>query len=460
MLSNKEKKVAWIVPPLSEGGGGARTIIQNADYLGKNGWQSDIYVDISSFNSKNIEKEITSNFGKCSCKIYSIDELKDDYNVMIATYSINTPDIVNNSTAKYKLYFIQDYEPYFAPMGYEYIARENTYSYGLNGISIGKWLTHKLNKEYGMNMSYFPFCADLNVYKPIHIQKEDAICFIYQPEKPRRCTDLGIQALRIVKKLRPNTKIYFYGSNQDIELDYSIDNLHLISLADCNELYNKSTVGLCISASNPSRIPFEMMASGLPVIDIYRDNNLYDYPNDGVLLSLPTPDAIASALISVLDNEELQHSMSSSGISFMNDYPIDKGFIYFLEYMNNLDTLSNSKTEAMYSSEPFKASDITAKCYQEIINSNKLSITSSFFGKTTIEIKNVFSINKIKELRLALWANIDQSDLSWYVFNYEDNKYSLQLPKLDKSKKQNLHIYAVDENDNMYNIIKKEINPN
>ena len=64
-----------------------------------------------------------------------------------------------------------------------------------------------------------------------------------------------------------------------------------------------------MSASNPSRIPFEMMASGLPVVELYRENNLYDFPNDGCLLADSTPEAIANALLTILDDKKLQHAI-------------------------------------------------------------------------------------------------------------------------------------------------------
>ena len=59
-----------------------------------------------------------------------------------------------------------------------------------------------------------------------------------------------------------------------------------------------------MSASNPSRIPFEMMAAGLPVVELYKENNIYDMPDEGVLLARPTPEAIASAIIHLVDSEE------------------------------------------------------------------------------------------------------------------------------------------------------------
>ena len=455
-----KKNVAWIVPPLLNGGGGARTIIENANYLTTHGWKSDIYIDINPSNKKNIDlkNDIIKAFGKCECNVFYLSELKDKYEVMIATYSINTPEIVYHSQANHKIYFIQDFEPWFEPMGDLYLKRENTYRLGLKGISIGRWLNYKLENEYGMKMSHFPFCANLDIYKPISIKKENAICFIYQPEKTRRCDKLGIQALRIVKKLKPNVKIYLYGSKNNIDFDFPIENLGLLSVDECNVLYNKCTVGLCISASNPSRIPFEMMASGLPVIDIYRENNLYDYTDNTVLLSVPTPDAIASALISVLDNPNMQVEMSKNGLKFIKNYPIKKGFEIFLNYMNSLDDdLYCNQITSSYHKKPFESTPRTKECLNNIYNSNKIKIKHSLLNKISVEVYNPFSINEIKELLLAKWSKPDQSDLKWIPFSKHKNKYIITFNSNGLNKKDILHVYVKDINNQMYNIIQTHL---
>ena len=108
-----------------------------------------------------------------------------------------------------------------------------------------------------------------------------------------------MEALKLVKKKFPDIIIYLYGSSKKVRTDFEYVNKGIISVEECNQLYNKCRVGLCISATNPSRIPFEMMSTGLPVVDIYGENNLYDYPDDVINLAQSSPDAIAQALIDI-----------------------------------------------------------------------------------------------------------------------------------------------------------------
>lgn len=333
------KRIAWIIPAPIKGSGGIRTMIQNANFLTTKGIECDIYIEEDYVNtSKTMEERIKKYYGSCLCNVYIGIEMRKKYDMIMATYSILTADYVYHmKDVACKAYFIQDFEPWFEPMGGTYLDMERTYKYGLQGISIGKWLNYKIHNEFSCPMTSFPFCADTSVYKPLkNIEKENAICFIYQPEKPRRCSNLGIQALRLVKELRPDVKVYLYGSEENSEIPLECENLGIIKIEQCNELYNKCKVGLCLSSSNPSRIPFEMMASGLPVVDMYRQNNLYDIPSTGVLLADSTPEALATALIQILDDEKLQKEMSKNGHEFMKEYPLERGFEDFYKEVCNV----------------------------------------------------------------------------------------------------------------------------
>ncbi|MBQ3293276.1 glycosyltransferase [Candidatus Saccharibacteria bacterium] len=358
------KSIAWIIPSPIKGSGGIRTIIENANSLVKKGYQVDIYIEEDFENtSASMTNKIERYYGKCLCQVFMGIALRQPYDLIFATYSLQA-DYINHLEAPRKAYFIQDFEPWFEPRGGLYLQMENTYRNNFEGISIGRWLTHKINSEFGMNMHYFNFCANTSIYKPLKdVEKENAVCFIFQPEKPRRCAGIGISALKIVQKMRPDTKIYLYGSESKINpvpIPKNMKNLKIISPKECNELYNKCTVGLCLSSSNPSRIPFEMMAAGLPVVDLYLENNLYDMPDSSISLAEPTPEAIATAIIKILDDRTKQRRMSLAGAKFMADYPIDKGFDEFGKIVDDIMADKNSdkltKSPKFYQAPPIKAS--------------------------------------------------------------------------------------------------------
>lgn len=358
MEESNKKKIAWVIPHPGKGSGGHRTIIQNVNALIRAGYECDIYVEEDGVSTGEIVKEKINNwYEPCTAGVYVGFDLKKEYDLMFAT-GWQTIDFVRKLPAKKKAYFIQDYEPWFFPMGDQYIITENSYRYGFLPVTIGKWLAHKMMSEFGTPAESFDFGADTKIYKPLeNIEKENAICFVYQPEKPRRCDFIGLKALKLVKAMRPDTKIYLYGSSAEVNFDFECENLHIIPIEKCNELYNKCKVGICMSASNPSRIPFEMMAAGLPVVELYRENNIYDLPDGGVLLSEPTPEAIASSIVHLLDNPEECKKMSEFGTNYMKDYPLEKGFEQFLQAVEDMlqtDYNTAKEVKRTYNKEAFK----------------------------------------------------------------------------------------------------------
>lgn len=355
----RKKRIAWVIPHPGKGSGGHRTIIQNVNALVRAGYECDIYVEEDYLSTdKIVSDKINDYYGFCAANTYVGIVFRQEYDLTFAT-GWTTIDFVKNLDCQKKAYFIQDFEPWFLPMGDNYIKTENSYRLGYSPITIGKWLSHKMIDEYKLKSQYFDFCADLNVYKPLsNIEKEDAICYIFQPEKPRRCDEIGLKALKIVKAMRPSTKIYLYGSDTTKPVDFEVERLGIIPIEKCNELYNKCKLGFCISASNPSRIPFEMMAAGLPVVEIYKENNLYDFPEGGVVLAEPSPEAIATAIIDLLDNEKKLKEMSKAGNKYMKEYPLERGFEQFINAVNNLfDKNANidTKIDLSYTKQPIVA---------------------------------------------------------------------------------------------------------
>lgn len=396
-----KKRIAWIMPDLLEGSGGHRTIISNANYLVKKGYQCDLYFnDDYVTTSDQLTKKIEKYFGECYCNVFVGLNLRIEYDMIFATYSVITPEIVKNSNCEHKMYFVQDFEPWFDAMGDGYINKENSYREGFRMISIGNWLEHKITTECSGKISSFPFCADLSIYKPIDIEKENAICFIFQPDKPRRCVDLGLRALKLVKAIKPNVKIYLYGSKQKYYVDFEHENLHIISLDECNKLYNKCKVGLCISSSNPSRIPFEMMAAGLPVVDLYRENNLYDMPDQGVTLAYSTPQSIASAILNLLDDEKLAKEKSTYGMNYMKNFDINKGYKIFGD---TIDRIIENKDEfecdvsLLYKDVPMKIRDDVKK-FEFILRYHPDCHETTDYLRTLVvkkrKIKNIFNLKR------------------------------------------------------------------
>ncbi len=404
------KKAAWVLPVFLEGSGGHRTMFQNIQVLADHGYINDVYVEDKGQvnNDVDLRKQVEKYFGHYDCNLYlGFEKITGSYDVIFATAWFTAKivrDIAGNAK---KIYFIQDFEALFNPMGDGYLMALNSYCYGLQPISIGHWLAHKMETEFGTPAQSFDFCADKKIYRPVNCEKENAVCFVYQPDKPRRCTAIGIEALGIVKYLRPDVNIYLYGSREKGNVWFEHENLGIISLEKCNELYNKCSVGLCISSSNPSRIPFEMMAAGLPVVELYMENNLYDMPDSAVLLAHYTPESIAEAVVRLLDDADRRAEMSAEGIRYMEDKDLDKGYRQFLEAVNKVvghESLPMKNAEIMYHKPPIMADVIL----------NQMTDQREMIAAT--ESREHRFIHKIKKIRF-----LDHSRLLHKIYNMYRN---------------------------------------
>ena len=401
-------RAAWVLPSLIEGSGGHRTILQNVQYLIRKGYECDVYVEDKGEvkNSEELRRQAETLFGKHDCRFILGYDIQGEYDIIFATAWFTAKVVRDCNSKAVKAYFIQDFEALFNPMGDGYILACNSYGYGLKPVTIGRWLSHKMQTEYHTPSRYFDFCADRRIYRPLpDAKKEHAICFVYQPDKPRRCSVLGIEALGIVKFLRPDVKIYLYGSNIKGNVWFEHENLGIIPLEKCNALYNKCEVGLCISSSNPSRIPFEMMAAGLPVVDLYMENNFYDMPNEGVRLAHTTPESIAQALIEILDHKETAAEMSEAGKRYMADKDLEHGFEQFYAAVSDMAARREPAEPAVYDrsyTRPAVSADVVMdEKLAEQSYAPPVIVDNSLFGR----LKRIGFIRKSKLLR-KLWYKL------------------------------------------------------
>jgi len=285
----------------------------------------------------------------------------DDFplDLAVATIAHSAEFVYNLKYVRQKAYLVQDYEAWFNPVGDAYTIAENSYTFGLFHFTVGSFLTHVIQNQYKGHSIPAGLGIDTKIYFDKNKEREKAICFLYQPEKPRRNPILAINALRIVKEKHPDIKIYVYGSNADICLNFDVENLGLIhNLSDLNDLYNKCKVGLCISMSNPSRIPFELMAAGVVPVDVYRYNNLMDYPDGTIKLAYQSAESIAEAIIELLENNDEYEMRKNEGKRFVSTRTLEWETDVFvnaaLSLMENGE-IEEAKVQISYHEKPIIA---------------------------------------------------------------------------------------------------------
>lgn len=327
--SGRALRIAWIVPGLIIGGGGHRNIIRCAYHLEKLGHQVSLHFIDSADPGHVVRAQVREHFYPFEGYVGLLGENFGEYDITFATHwsTVAYAERLQDRIGEI-VYFVQDFEPFFYAMGSEYVLAENTYRKGFYAITSGIWCEQFLRNSYGAPADHFQFPIDRSIYfDQKRSRRTNRVIFFAKPEMPRRCYDLGIQALRAFHKLRPDIEIQFYGSSHQTGVDFPVTQLGMLGgPADLARLYNESTVGIAFSTTNPSLVPYEMMACGLPVLDLARSGNELNYDNSFEIARLanPDPSIMATELAELIANPAELAERSSRGIAFASTFPVEE----------------------------------------------------------------------------------------------------------------------------------------
>jgi glycosyltransferase involved in cell wall biosynthesis len=206
-----------------------------------------------------------------------------------------------------KLYFVQDFEPSFFPASTESILAEDTYRFGFECVCAGQWLAQKM-REYGNRAEAFPLAYDPAIYaaEPVSYSKKRVV-FYARHQTRRRGTELGLSALALLKERVPDAEVVLFGSDDlPYELPFEFTSAGILGERELADLYRSAAVGLSVSLTNYSLVPQEMLACGLPVVEMNLPPLRAAYPdsNPAIRLAPPTPTGIADALAEMLSLSE------------------------------------------------------------------------------------------------------------------------------------------------------------
>ncbi len=131
---------------------------------------------------------------------------------------------------------------------------------------------------------------------------------------------LGLLALEELRRRRPGPHpfLWLFGESRPLDLPPTWGNVGVLPSEKLAFHYNQATVGLVLSLTNPSLVPTEMLACGLPVVDVASDAMVATFGHDGpVVLADFDPIAIADAIERLLDDEDERARRSAAGIEFV-----------------------------------------------------------------------------------------------------------------------------------------------
>ncbi|MDQ3741781.1 MAG: glycosyltransferase, partial [Actinomycetota bacterium] len=195
-----------------------------------------------------------------------------------------------------RAYLVQDHEPEFYGTSAERTWAEETYRLGLHCVCASEWLAELVRSRYGASASSFDLGVRHEVYRPLDVgRRDDLVVFYARAVTPRRAVPLGLLALEELERRGSRLKPLLFGEPRPLATRF--EQAGVLEPDDLARLYNEATVGLVLSMTNPSLVPTEMLACGLPVVDVASDAMVGTFGRDGpITLADFDPLAIADAV--------------------------------------------------------------------------------------------------------------------------------------------------------------------
>jgi O-antigen biosynthesis protein len=306
--------VNWILIPAGPGSGGHTTVFRIIRYLEAHGYRNRVYFyNIYGADHQYYKSIVRESYGFHGF-VGSLNSEMEDAHAVVATAWSTAYPVFNSRCSGRRFYFVQDYEPYFFPVGAISLLAENTYRMGFHAITAGKWLAQKLSTEFHMAADYFNFGCDTEIYRRSANTRRSGIVFYARRGATRRGFELGLMALEMFSSRRPNIDIHFYGEKIG-KLPFRIIDHGHVTPEELNAIYNQCFAGLSLSLTNVSLVPHEMLAAGcIPVVNDASHNRIV-LDNSFVHYAPAHPQSLADALESIVLNPHFeslsQHAAAS-----------------------------------------------------------------------------------------------------------------------------------------------------
>jgi O-antigen biosynthesis protein len=303
--------VAWVMTPPARGSGGHTTIFRLIEFLESRGHTCRIYLydrylgDLRAHaaETRRLFPNVVAEIGDATQEMAPCD-------AMFATSWPTAYASLNSRAPGKRFYLVQDFEPFFYPVGTESGLAENTYRFGFHAITVGPWLAEKLSAEFGMACDHVEFGCDTRRYRLKNHGSRSGVVFYARPSAPRRAFELGALALELFSARHPEIRIHLFGEKVG-KLPFPFAHHGVLSPDDLNELYNQCAAGLTISMTNISLVPLELLAAGcIPVVnDAHHNRRVLDNPH--VCYAPTSPQGLAEALSQVVTQPDL-HALARS----------------------------------------------------------------------------------------------------------------------------------------------------
>ncbi len=323
--------VAIVIPPFRVGSGGHNSIFQLALGLESRGHSVSIWLHDPTGEQRHdwpgeVRAAIRKHFAPLKAPVYK--DIERDWfgaDVVVATGWQTAFQVLRLPACRARAYLVHDHENEFFATSAEGRWAQETYRQGMFHICSSPWLERLVREQYGGDASLFQFGVDHDTYFPRTIERNrDTVVFYGRAVTARRAVPLGLHALAELKRRRPRTRIVMFGDGKPTATSFAYDHVGIASHEQLAWLYSSAAVGLVLSMTNYSLVPQEMLACGLPCVDLAGFSAETVFGDDGpVELADFDAGALASAIEHLLDDDANWQRRSSAGLEFVREHTWD-----------------------------------------------------------------------------------------------------------------------------------------
>ena len=330
MADRDRLRLAMMIPPFSRGSGGHNTLFQIFSRLEARGhacsvWLVDYYGYRRAVWPAVLREEIREYFAPFEGPVYNDFAAWQGADIAIATGWQTVHAMLELDRCRARAYVVNDHEPDFYPAAAERALAAETYGYGMHCIAASPWLRDLLIERYDTTAEAFQLGVDHDIYQPRPVQRQPATVIYYaRYATPRRAVPIGLMALAELKRRRPDVRIVLFGTDEVLDASFPYEHIDVLSPIQLSWLYSEATVGLCLSLTNFSLMPKEMLACGLPCVELAGISAESIFGSDGPLeLALLDSNQIAHSLQRLLEDSEERARRSREGIEFVASHTWD-----------------------------------------------------------------------------------------------------------------------------------------
>ncbi|KAA9106479.1 glycosyltransferase family 4 protein [Microbacterium rhizomatis] len=309
--------IGWIMSPPTVGSGGHTTLFRMIESLEKRGHTCIVYIyDMHGVDVEAITRVIRRGWAAVRAEVRDADEGLAGVDAAVASSWEMAHVLARRGTDPLRrLYFIQDYEPYFYAHGAEYEFAKMTYRLPYRRIALGEMLDAMLREGSGVDSDVVPFGCDSSAYGPPPAgTRRSGIVFYCRPDTPRRGYFLARAALEEFHRMHPNEEIHVYGARPE-GLDIPVTFHGRLSTDRLNELYGRTVTGLAMSFTNITLVAEEMLAAGnIPVVNDMELAHLV-LPNPHVRWAEPTARSLAEQLSAAVSANDIDERAAAAAAS-------------------------------------------------------------------------------------------------------------------------------------------------